>query len=190
MHYSRLLNVKQKPFTSSCDNPQLNPIEDDVNENSVNKIISIMKDYARNNSGVAPSHVENTNLDDNEINEVLSYLLYLQEKYFKDLPLSSELCKQFMWNIPKNVYKSFKECMEYGEPDILNPMMSLYIFCVDEPRFSVGKFIDTLYNLIGPDELDLIEEKVNEYNEYFNDNEEDDDEEDIPVVEMEEITDE
>lgn len=115
-----------------------------------------------------PEDIEKTSLNDDETNEVLTYLLYLQEEYFRDIPLKDVLNKKFIWNIPKDVYEAYSASKIREEPDVLNPLFYFYIFCMEEPRFSIGKFVDIMNNLIGPEEMSLIEDKVNLYEEILN----------------------
>lgn len=116
-----------------------------------------------------PEDINESSLNDNETNEVLTYLLYLQEEYFSDIPLKDVLNKKFMWNIPKEVYDAYSRSKVREEPDVLNPLFYLYIFCMEDPHYSIGKFIDIMNNLIGPEELRLIEDKVNLFEEILND---------------------
>lgn len=120
-----------------------------------------------------PEDIERTSLNDDETNEVLTYLLYLQEEYFRDIPLKDVLNKKFIWNIPKDVYEAYSASKIREEPDVLNPLFYFYIFCMEEPRFSIGKFVDIMNNLIGPEEMSLIEDKVNLYEEILNNDDDD-----------------
>jgi len=101
--------------------------------------------------------LEETNLDDDETAEVLSYLLKLQDEYFgPSLPLADELCKKFVWNMPSEVYKSFKDSLDYDVPDALNILTLFYAFCMkDVSRTGMFKFIDRLRSMI--DEVETQE---------------------------------
>ena len=115
MNYEKLLKVPNKKYTKSTDtviDQQYHPFSlDDTAKQIIDKMYSLMSEHKKEN---APPEVEHTVLNDNEIADVLSYLLELQEKYFNDIPLSKDLCKQFMWNIPKEAYKAFREARDYG----------------------------------------------------------------------------
>ena len=111
--------------------------------------------------------LEETNLDDDEITEVLSYLLKLQDEYFgQSLPLANELCQKFVWNMPREVYKSFKDSLDYDIPDALNILTLFYAFCMqDVSRTGMFKFIDRLHSMIH--EVDTQETlDVIYYNDY------------------------
>ena len=125
------------------------------------------------NSVVSTNNVEeDTNLDDEEINDVLSMLLEFQDKYFTDIPLSRDLCKKFMWNIPKNVYKAAVKARNYGY-DFINPLILFYVFCVDEPDFAIGKFMHILLNAMTDEDYSVIESKASEYDFAYNEGEDD-----------------
>lgn len=106
----------------------------------------------------APVSVVDTILNDQQINDILSYLLMLQEKYFSDIPLSSELCKQFMWNIPLDIYELFRDAIDYDRPDYLNPITLFYYFCTKDANdhFSFFKFITRINELMNDDEEYII----------------------------------
>ena len=112
-----------------------------------------------------PQGFEETNLNDEEISEVLSYLLELQENYFPDSPLSDELCKKFVWNIPRDVYKSFKDSKDYGSDAAFNIMTLFYAMCMDMET-PICVFLKALISdkLLGNQEvIDIINRDVESY---------------------------
>lgn len=114
--------------------------------------------------------LEETNLDDDETAEVLSYLLKLQDEYFgPSLPLADELCKKFVWNMPSEVYKSFKDSLDYDIPDALNILTLFYAFCMqDVSRTGMFKFIDRLRSMIDEVETQEILDTIY-YDDYADD---------------------
>ena len=160
MHYSQLIKVP-----NYLDTGNHNPVSkvDSIDSAKIDQLIKMFETYGV--SSQAPPSLENSELNDDEIDKVLCYLLRLQSEYFNDVPLSRDLCKKFMWNIPRNVYNSFQKAIALDEPDILNPLMFFYIFCVDDPYFAMGKFVNIINNLIGPDEMELIENKIELYDQ-------------------------
>jgi len=127
---------------------------------------------------IAPKEVEETILNDKEINEVMSYLLFLQDEYFSDVPLDKELCKQFIWNIPRKVYDAFDRSRLLDEPDVLNPLFCLYIYCVEDPYRSISKFVDKLTDMICDDYTiqDMIQKRNKDYDNLMSENDEEDNE--------------
>lgn len=119
--------------------------------------------------------LEETNLDDDEITEVLSYLLKLQDEYFgQSLPLADELCQKFVWNMPREVYKLFKDSIDYDTPDALNIMTLFYAFCMkDLTRTGMCKFIDKLCSMFHiADTMFNIEDMIF-YDEYIDESDND-----------------
>lgn len=108
--------------------------------------------------------LEETSLDDDETTEVLSYLLKLQDEYFgSSLPLADELCKKFVWNMPREVYELFKDSIDYDTPDALNIMTLFYAFCMkDLTRTGMCKFISKLCSMIHEDDI-CYDESNDEY---------------------------
>ena len=169
MHFSKLIKTPGVVITQP-------PVKNDTTGDNNNKeafeqILDILKQ--NQNSVVSTNNVEeDTNLDDEEINDVLSMLLEFQDKYFTDIPLSRDLCKKFMWNIPKNVYKAAVKARNYGY-DFINPLILFYVFCVDEPDFAIGKFMHILLNAMTDEDYSVIESKASEYDFAYNEGEDD-----------------
>lgn len=92
--------------------------------------------------------VPETNLNDDQIAEVMSYLLKIRDRYFsgegREIPLAKDLCKNFVWNLPTPVYKAFKDAEDYMHPDIMNPLMLMYIYCVEDPGYYYPRFLAIL----------------------------------------------
>lgn len=118
------------------------------NQNSVNEKLDMMTDILsiikQQTSGV---YSEETNLDEKQVSEIIDFILIVKDKYFSDIPLSTKLTRNFIWNIPEEVYKAFRNAQDYMRPDILNPIILFYIFCTDCPDEAMGKFITILVNL-------------------------------------------
>lgn len=163
MHFSKLIKTPGVVITQP---PVKNDTTNDNNSEAFEQILDILK---QNQSSVVSTNniEEDTNLDDEEINDVLSMLLEFQDKYFTDIPLSRDLCKKFMWNIPKNVYKAAVKARNYGY-DFINPLILFYVFCVDEPDFAIGKFMHILLNALTDEDYAVIESKASEYDFAYN----------------------
>ena len=177
MHFSKLIKT---PGVVIAQPPVKNDTTGD-NDKAFEQILDILKQ--NQNSVVSINNVEeDTNLDDEEINDVLSMLLEFQDKYFTDVPLSRDLCKKFMWNIPKNVYKAAVKARNYGY-DFINPLILFYVFCVDEPDFAIGKFMHILLNAMTDEDYSVIESKASEYDFAYNEGEDDyNDVEDTDII--------
>lgn len=134
-----------------------------------NKLESLIK--IMNVPQTAPTDFDDNILNEDEISEIMSYMLQLQTEYFSDIPLSKELSKKFMWNIPKEIYRQMRNNIDKDDPVILNPILYLYIFCTDYPEFAMGKFILTILNLCDESEYDEIVRRSKEYDNVETDDE-------------------
>jgi hypothetical protein len=160
-------NEEPTDVICSYDNCETSIINDSNNkalsDEKIDKLISLLE---TSQPMMPPESIEKAELTDDEANEVLSYLLYLQTEYFSEIPLARELCKQFVWNMPREVYEAYSTTKKYEEPDVINPLIFLYILCTEDPYFSMGKYVNIINNLIGPDEMNLIERKIEEGESY------------------------
>lgn len=138
-------------------------IPQDISDN-VRKIMEFMAELKDKNCE-APAGFEDTSLNDEEIANVLSMLLEFQEKYFGDVPLTEDLSRSFMWNIPKPIYNAAKKMHDIGEPDCLNPIYWFYIMCLADPEYMMAKFLVLATNAISDEEYDRLETLADMYDE-------------------------
>lgn len=138
-----------------------------------------------------------TLLTEKEASEVMNYIMYLNEKYFSDIPFSGEQFKQFVWNVPRRVYEGMMDSFDREDPDVLNPAMILYLAFTDEPAWMMGHFLTILEQMMH-DESEAIKHDDDDYVKCMNDdddeeeeksddNEESDDKEDTSKDQNEEV---
>lgn len=149
-------------------------IPEELSDN-VRKIMEYMEEL-KDKDCTPPAGFEDTSLNDEEIADVLSMLLEFQEKYFSDVPLTDNLSRSFMWNIPKPIYNAAKRMHDIDEPDCLNPIYWFYIMCLADPEYMMAKFLVLATNSISDKEYDRIDKLADMYDE-DNKIEEDEDEE-------------
>lgn len=115
-----------------------------------------------------------TELNEHEVAKVLRTFERLQAKYFPELPIRNEICKRFLFNIPRRVYDThIAVCECYSDPDIFDPLFWLLLCFTECKREDVALFIsaidktltdceeeisNTLVNLLGDDEDEGEEE--------------------------------
>lgn len=146
----------------------------------VNQMMQIMKELSEKDNS-APANFDSYSLNDDEITQVLTWLLNYQEKYFPNTPLSETLHQDFMWNIPKEIYDAAYTAEMYGYPDVLNPIFWFYMFCMENPHDMIGEFIINAVNTIDDDAESVIANHAKEYRRvYF--------EEEEPEVTSSEVT--
>ena len=136
----------------------------------VNQLIQCMKELAEKDNS-APINFDSYSLDDNEITQVLTWLLNYQEKYFPDTPLSETLQQNFMWNIPREIYDAACTAEDYCYPDALNPIFWFYMFCLENPHDMIGQFITKAINSITDEDILVIKNHAKEYRRVYFDEE-------------------
>lgn len=137
----------------------------------VNMMMQLMKELAEKDNS-APANFDSYALNDGEISQVLTWLLNFQEKYFPNTPLSDTLHQDFMWNIPKEVYRAAYDAEVLGYPDALNPIYWFYMFCLDCPHDMIGEFIMNAINGISDEDSEVIASHAKEYRRVYFDEEE------------------
>ena len=137
---------------------------DDVKIDKMMDEISELKQFLQNpvNIHTAPEGYEDTNLDDDEIDDIMSTLLSFEEKYFKEIPLSRDLDKKFVWNIPKIVYEAHQYAHERDE-DALDPLICLYALLTEDPLYTMGVYFDNLINNVIEQNGDTLRKAYDEY---------------------------
>lgn len=157
---SRLLSIV-KP-----NNAQNNEVEHPVidQDKLIDSITDRLNDLVSSKFENAPDDFENNELEDSQISEIMIQLLEFQEKYFPMIPLAEELVKKFIWNIPKPVYKAFRDARD-RERDALNPILFLYLFCTDDPGYCIAKFWDVIVSEVVMPNEELIYELADSYME-------------------------
>lgn len=168
MYYRKLIrfydneechNITEQAITNNVVTQPVKPSDQSAHivkiiDERFNKLESLIK--IMNVPQTAPTDFDDNILNEDEISEIMSYMLQLQTEYFSDIPLSKELSKKFMWNIPKEIYRQMRNNIDKDDPVILNPILYLYIFCTDYPEFAMGKFILTILNLCDESDYDEI----------------------------------
>lgn len=137
----------------------------------VNMMMQLMKELAEKDNS-APANFDSYALSDGEISQVLTWLLNFQEKYFPNTPLSDTLHQDFMWNIPKEVYRAAYDAEVLGYPDALNPIYWFYMFCLDCPHDMIGEFVMNAINGISDEDSEVIASHAKEYRRVYFDEEE------------------
>lgn len=130
-----------------------------------NNIVSIMKcmEELKNKTCSPPDGFENTQLNDDEIEDVLVTILEYKNKYFNKTPLTETLVKSFMWNIPKEVYKAHKKIKLMDDIDQLDPLFWLYCTCLEDPEEMMSMWITQAINSFNDDSYNHIDNLNKEY---------------------------
>ena len=89
------------------------------------------------------------NLNQEEMEFVMGLLIDLGEKYFSDIPLVDTPDYWFIANIPVEMYNAILSWYNQTDvPDILNPVVTLYISMCEEPELAYGRYLKILRSYI------------------------------------------
>ena len=103
------------------------------------------------------------NLSQEEMEFVMGLLMDLGEKYFSDIPLVDTPDYWFIANIPVEMYNAILSWYNQSDvPDILNPVVTLYISMCEEPELAYGRYLRILDSHIY-DHTNLINKLNAEY---------------------------
>lgn len=142
-------------------------------ENEANALKEMLKEIS---DKISSSTAEAKNaLTSDQVGEIMDFIMHLNETYFQNIPLADEQFEKFVWNVPKRMYDSMMDQLERGEPDILNPMLLMYLSFVDEPGWTMGHFLTKLSEMIENDK-DSVEYDNVEYLKSLIEDDEDDEE--------------
>lgn len=136
-------------------------------DEKLDEIFSMIKKNTQPIDAVPPNF-DKFILNNDQISDVLSELINLQEKYFNDIPLRQDLVKQFMWNIPKEVYDAYRDYIDYERHEALNPLLYFYIFCTEDVALTLPLFVKIINDIYEKDSKS-IDEEADSYIEYESD---------------------
>lgn len=136
--------VNPKVETPSVD---MHTIEETIKAGTNDTINALMEFMKQPNVTQISQEEAETELDDDEVNEIQAAISDLEEKLFGDTPIDWNVSKSFIYNIPKNVFKAHQDCIEYDRPVVLDPLIFLYAMLTEDPRYTMGSFLKKLMEL-------------------------------------------
>lgn len=131
---------------------------------NVKTILAFMEEL-KNKDWTPPAELENTSLNREETCDVLTMLLDFQKKYFYTTPLTRDLSRAFVYNIPKPVYEAAKTAEVKGYPDCLNPLYWFFMTQLGDPEYMLPMFLISAINAIKDDDYNIIENLASKYAE-------------------------
>ena len=157
-HYNYAVNKSPQEETKPITIPNKDEMVTEISDN----ILKYLKDFKPQE---APPGFENTELNDDQITEVLNTMLKYQDEYFSETPLNSELVQPFVWNIPKDIFKTHAHVKDHCLPDVMDPIYWFYMFCMKNPEQAIGKFIAEAFNSTSEKDFDEVTKCADEYDE-------------------------
>lgn len=112
--------------------PELPPIGETFEKlkNEEEELLALLRDM-KDNLKVPENVSPDTILNEDEVRNVMDILIQLQDELFVETPISPELVKQFVWNLPRPFYEMAMRNYKKKNPPCLNPLYWFYIFCID-----------------------------------------------------------
>lgn len=129
-------------------------------DSRLDEIVEFIKNGNPNN---APESIEHSQMNDNQAGEIMSTLLKYQDEYFSEVPLSKDLIQPFVWNLPPEVYNAHIDAKDLEYPVVMDPLFWFYIFCMNNPKEAMAKFITLAFNALDNEDAGKIEEMADEY---------------------------
>ena len=129
-------------------------------DSRLDEIVEFIKNGNPNN---APDSIEHSQMNDNQAGEIMSTLLKYQDEYFSEVPLSKDLIQPFVWNLPPEVYNAHIDAKDLEYPVVMDPLFWFYIFCMNNPKEAMAKFITLAFNALDNEDAGKIEEMADEY---------------------------
>ena len=163
MKYWEIIRVDGKPSTLNNKKYYTNNTRIDIDSMSddIKQILECVKNNPTTVVQQIPS--DSTSLTEDKVNNVMTWLLDYQERYFADIPLPDSLDKNFVWNIPKKIYDCAEKNRLLEQPDVLNPLFWFYCMLLDEPEDMISKFILNAVNAITDEDESIIEKQADVY---------------------------
>jgi hypothetical protein len=134
----------------------------DTSMDGYETILSMLKDLKTSNQ--TSSDVKTT-LNEKQATRLMDSIFDFYERYFTDIPMGSTISKNFVWNIPTNVYKMTIDSLDKEYPDVLNPMLLFYPFLTIDNEFEYAKYLQILYRIL-TSWKETIDDLAKEYDEY------------------------
>lgn len=150
-----------EPAVQTTVTPVEQPVQ--IPNNLDSRLDEIMEFIKNGNPNNAPESIEHSQMNDNQAGEIMSTLLKYQDEYFSEVPLSKDLIQPFVWNLPPEVYNAHIDAKDLEYPVVMDPLFWFYIFCMNNPKEAMAKFITLAFNALDNEDAGKIEEMADEY---------------------------
>ena len=166
--------VKEHPLVALFKNPE-----------DIYRITTVLEHAKALAEAENPTN-DRVNINQEQMEFVMGLLMDIGEKYFPDIPLADTPDFWFIANIPVDMYNAILNWYNQDDlPDVLNPVVTLYVAMCEEPELAYGRFIKLLNENIY-DNILLINKLSAEYVELIKSDDEEVDEDDAIETDYEE----
>lgn len=145
--------------------------------NGLQSEVAALTERLETAENATPEIVQTTLRNEIEVNEVVDMLVDLRNKYFQDVPLTS-IPGPMLRNIPSSLLRAIRFIHDHPQyPIIFNPVVALYLCCVEHPEVVIGRYLEIVGKLMD-DNAQAIHEDAKEYMDDLNGVSKDEDDED------------
>lgn len=180
MNYTKMLNAYKgitQQVVEVIKEPEPVPIiptpvvvENAANKEDVNSIMSLLASIKEQIKTPEGCEEASTLLTETEVENVLDILITLQDQIFFMTPLSPELVKAFVWNIPRGMYELAMRNYANNDIPALNPLYWFYMFCIDtsdllpeELKMTYAHVVATSIGSVTDEDFDKITELADQF---------------------------
>lgn len=179
MNYTKMLNaykgitqqvvevIKEPDPVPVTPTPVVENAADKEDVNSIMSLLTSIKEQIKTPEGCEES---STLLTEAEVENVLDILITLQDQIFYMTPLSPELVKAFVWNIPRGIYELAMRNYANNDIPALNPLYWFYMFCIDtsdllpeELKMTYAHVVATSIGSVTDEDFDKITELADQF---------------------------
>ena len=106
----------------------------------------------------APEWYDDITIDEVERDKIMTYFERIKNEYFSDFEVNLDMPGEFIWCMPRLLYKTFDDMDLRMEKDILNPMFWFFMSCLKIDEEIVAKFLKIALDMVTPDVIIRIDE--------------------------------
>jgi hypothetical protein len=121
----------------------------------IENLKSVINKLSTDQSVEMPDVLKNALLTQYDVDDMLLQLRDFEEKYFSDIPMSQMLEPQFAFNVPKTVVDAMRCAKRDDVPDVLNPLLLMYLFFTDDPYLVIGRYLQILGGIMESNMTDI-----------------------------------
>ena len=180
MNYTKMLNAYKgitQQVVEVIKEPEPEPVtptsvvvENAADKEDVNSIMSLLTSIKEQIKTPEGCEEPSTLLTEAEVENVLDILITLQDQIFFMTPLSPELVKAFVWNIPRGMYELAMRNYANNDIPALNPLYWFYMFCIDtsdllpeELKMTYAHVVATSIGSVTDEDFDKITELADQF---------------------------
>ena len=159
--------IKEPEPVPVIPTPVVENAADKEDVNSIMSLLTSIKEQIKTPEGCEEASIL---LTEAEVENVLDILITRQDQIFFMTPLSPELVKAFVWNIPRGMYELAMRNYANNDIPALNPLYWFYMFCIDtsdllpeELKMTYAHVVATSIGSVTDEDFDKITELADQF---------------------------